>query len=99
MAESDLGRDFLETVIHKLHIGEFLEFSEDKNGRKMFPPERITLAKMERQEKSWWTGELITGSLGLGWRVDKEMVSRGPGMLIKEFTPCPQWDSEPLKAI
>lgn len=62
MAESDFRESFLETVVHKLNIGKFLEFSEDKSGRKMFPPERIAFAKTQRQAEAWWVGELITGT-------------------------------------
>lgn len=43
----------------------------------MFPPKRIAFVKTERHKEAWWVGELVTGLLGLQWRVDMETVPRG----------------------
>lgn len=82
MAESNFRESSLEKAVHKLYIGEFLAFSENKSGsgRKTFPPGRIAFAKMEWQEE---VDELITGLLGLGWRVDMQTALWNKGQFTE----------------
>ena len=63
MADSGFRESFLDKEAHELYLGELLEFSDDKSGRKMFPPEGIAFSKTQRQEEARESLSLLC----LGW--------------------------------